>query len=190
MKKRHLGTPRVALLFLGGRDQLPLRSRKDNSQLCEQFEATLSFREWSASLLRWIAQSRTRFAWLLCSTFKFSASRRGRPDFRDISLPLPHVGLFLAVSQSNLLCNGVLSVFGESYISLSRPWITFTRGSDHLSKVCFGGNRTRSRRGCTPASGRFLVACDSRTDRFPLPPGRSGQRVLPTSLILSVSREL
>ena len=145
----------------------------------DQFDATLSFREWAAALPRWIWKSRSPFAAWLASTFHSPASRWGTaPPSATFPLPLPFLGLFEGsgprlskVSWRRLRLRRVLHILVLA-LNFVHEGLRFTP-SELLWRVPNAHQRKAYDR-----LMRHLVACDSRSERFPLPPGRSGPESL------------
>ena len=145
----------------------------------DQFDATLSFREWAAALPRWILKSRSPFAAWLASSFRSPASRWGAaPPSATFPLPLPFLGLFSGsgprlskVSWRRLRLRRVLHilVLALNFVHEGLRVIP----SELLWRVPNAHQRKAYDR-----LMRHLVACDSRSERFPLPPGRSGPESL------------
>ena len=102
----------------------------------------------------------------------------GAPTSATFPLPLPHVGLFLggvpkqsAVQWRTLRLRRVLHILVSAldyvYEGLRPP-----------QQGLLWREPNTIQKGVYSRLWRFLVACDSRTDRFPLPPGRSGPESL------------
>ena len=151
----------------------------------DQFDATLSFREWAAALPRWILKSRSPFAAWLAASFRSPASRWGpAPPSATFPLPLPYMGLFAAsgpqlskVSWRRLRLRRVLRILVLA-LNFVHEGLRLTP-LDLLWRV----PNARQRRAYDRLM-RHLVACDSRPERFPLPPGRSGPESLARLLVL------
>ena len=145
----------------------------------DQFSATISFRGWSAALPRWVIKSRSPFAALLAATFSSPASRWGAaPPSATFPLPLPCLGLFEAsgprlskASWRRLRLKRVLHVL---VLALNYAY----EGLRFLPLDLLWRVPNAHQRQAYDRLMRHLVACDSRAERFPLPPGRSGPESL------------
>ena len=141
----------------------------------KSFSTTISFGDWAAALPRWLLRSRTPFAAYLAMTFRSPASRCGlAPATATFPLPCPRLGLFGRCAhglphaqKQRLYLHRVVHIVvaALNFVHDCGRWAPrhlLWREPNASQKACFG--RVRS----------FVVACFSRKEEFPLPPGRSG----------------
>ena len=136
---------------------------------------TISFRNFAASLPRWVLRSRTKFAAYLAASFSAPSHRSGRaPPSALFPLPLPYLGVFAGsgphlpqarwhrLAQRRLLCVVVLALnfVHEGY---RRP-----------SEALLWRLPNAHQRSAYARLMKLIQACDRQGEAFPLPPGRSG----------------
>ena len=144
-------------------------------EAAKSFSTTTTFGDWAAALPRWLLRSHTPFSAYLARTFQQPASRCGSaPATATFPLPCPRLGLFGKGSQTlpraqkqRLYLRRVVHIVVAALNFVHdggrwAPWHLFWREPNATQLACF--KRIRA----------FVVACFSRKEEFPLPPGRSG----------------
>ena len=160
------GTPGATFEGLIGPPRFP-----NPSAPLGQFTATLSFREWAAALPRWVAKSRTLFGAMLCKSFLSPASRRGTaPSSATFPLPLPHLGLFAGsgpgLSSARWRRLRLRRVLHVLVLGLNFVY----EGLRPLQFDLLWREPNAHQRSAYDRLWRYLVACDSRSDRSPSRP--------------------
>ncbi|OLP77151.1 hypothetical protein AK812_SmicGene42825 [Symbiodinium microadriaticum] len=145
------------------------------AQVAQSISTTISFADFSASLPRWLLRSRTPFGAFVASTFSSPCGRLGNaPASAVLPLPLPYLALFecsgprLPRAKWRRLRSRRLL-----HIMVCAVNFVFCRGSRPSQEALWRAPNTHQRN-CYVRLGAFITACESREDRFPLPPGRSG----------------
>ena len=139
------------------------------------FCTTISFRNFAASLPRWILRSHTKFAAYLAASFSAPSHRSGRaPPSALFPLPLPYLGLFAGsgprmpqaawrrLAQRRLLCVIVLAL---NFVHEGYRW---------PSEALLWRLPNAHQRSAFSRLMKLIQACDRQDEVFPLPPGRSG----------------
>ena len=150
------------------------------ANVARELATTITADLWVASLPRWLAKSRTSFGAFLCVCQHFALLPAGSqvPAFRNPPhLPIPHQDVFQgsgprlskarwAQLRRRRLVN--VLVLALNYLH-GFAWVP----CDLLRRFPNGHQSLVYDR-----LWKFVVACDARPDKVPLPPGRSGPDLL------------
>ncbi|CAE7348123.1 unnamed protein product, partial [Symbiodinium microadriaticum] len=147
--------------------------------VAQSLSTTTSFDDFAAALPRWLVKSRTNFGAFVASTFQSPSGRLGAsPASAVLPLPLPYLGLFASSGpklplarwrrlRRRRLLHVVVCALNFVYCLGSWP-----------SRALLWRAPNPHQRACYSRICAFLTACESREDRYPLPPGRSGPDLL------------
>ena len=134
-------------------------------------EVTITFRQFAASLPRWILDSRTRFSSFLARSFKAQSSGLG-PTSAVFPIPLPDFGLFL--SSGPQLPKASWSLCRKRIIHTLVVALNYVHfGLKPVSIAELGRQPSSTHRAIYRRLSAAITACDT-PGLFPLPPGRAG----------------
>ena len=136
-----------------------------------------TFDRWSICLKRWILRSRTELAWHLRRSFSVKWKGQPWPSTAVFPLPVPYPGVFtsscpglsrkkLAAVARRRVVHVLVLILDNLYLDRFPTLAELGRPPNEYQEECF------------KRLSAFVMACGSRSESFPVPPGRSGPELV------------
>lgn len=146
------------------------------SDALDFLSAETEFTSWAICLPRHVLAARNQFSWFLSTTF--SASRRGHPSHTAVfPLPIPYEGVFEG-SGPGLSKKRLKRIAHCRLVHLICVALNFLHGGRALSLELIRRPPGTLQLRCIRRLSNYVAACGSRSEAFPIAPGRGGPELI------------